>query len=299
MPWGAQQWLRLTRENAYGVRNPSPSGSDVLWIRLYQANPFGMRPVPQRQIIRSADAGNRRRQVVAARKVLTGTLNTLLYPSQASYLMTALTTFSSNDLNSYTIDYFDSTRIQGYLGCKARVGTITSQATQDYLTISVDWIGQQLDSSFVSFAQPVDGNFPLEVPYEHAESAGQMTVGGSTLSLYNSCGVTIGNVIVGTWDEQPYITRAYYCGRDVNFSFGAQYIATTFRTAFEAQSTLTCSLKWNRPSGPNSVTLNCETKTYIGSISDQIPLDGPAYQTVAFESFYDVGGSTDLAVTVV
>lgn len=299
MGWGANQWLRLTRENSYGVRQGSPSGSDVLYIRLYNANPFTMRPVPQRQIIRSADAGNRRRQVVSGRKVLTGTLNTLLYPTQASYLMGALTTFSGGDLQSYTIDYYDSTRVQGYLGCKARVGTISSQATQDYLTLSIDWIGQQIDTGFTVFGQPSDGSFPTELPYEHTESAGQMTVGGSTLTLYNSCGVTITNVIAGTWDEQSYITRAYYCGRDVNFSFGAQYIASTFRTAFEAQSALTCSLKWARTSPASSVTLNAQTKSYIGSIADQIPLDGPAYQTVGFESFYDTAGATDLSVTVV
>src|SRR5208283_3390658 len=123
MPWGAQQWLRLTRETSYGVRNATPSGSDVIWVRLYQANPFGMRPVPARQIIRSADASNRRRQVVAGRKVYTGTLNTLLYPTQASYLFTAASSIGAtytNNLNSYTLDYYDSTRVQGYLGCSVQ-----------------------------------------------------------------------------------------------------------------------------------------------------------------------------------
>src|SRR5271166_6035948 len=146
MPWGAQQWLRITQENTYGVRNASPSGSQVMWARLYQANPFSMRPVPARQIIRSADAGNRRRQVVAGRKVYAGVLNTLLYPTQASYLMTALTTLTSNALASYTIDYFDSTRVQGYLGCMAQTGSITSNAQTDYVPLSITWIGQQLDT---------------------------------------------------------------------------------------------------------------------------------------------------------
>lgn len=299
MGWGAQQWLRLTKEATYGVRNPSPGGSDVIWLRLYQDNPFSMRPVVQRQVIRSADAGNRRRQVVAARKVYSGAVNTLFYPGQASYLMGAIATLTGNDLSSYTLDYYDSTRVQGYLGCKAATATISSSATQDYVPISISWIGQQLDTSLTVLAQPSDGNFPTEVPYEHVESAGQMIVGGATLTLYSQCSVTITNQLAATWDEQPYITRLYYAGRDVDFSFTAQYISAAFRTAFEAQTALTCSLKWARTSPSNSVTINALTKSYIGSITDSIPLGGAAYQTIAFQDFYDTGSGTDISVTVV
>lgn len=299
MGWGAQQWLRITREATYGVRNPSPSGSDVIWCRLYQANPFTMRPTPQRQVIRSADASNRRRQVVAARIVYTGQLQTLLYPSQASYWMTAAATLVANDLNSYTIDYVDSTRTLGYLGCKVQTLGITSNAQTDYIPLSVGWMAQRVDATMTSLNQPSDGNFPTEVPYEHTESAGQMIVGGSTLTRYSSATVTFNNVLQGTWDEQAYITNCYYCGRDVDFTIRAQYVAATLRAAFEAQSPLTCSLKWARTSPSNSVTINCQTRNYTGSISDEIPLDGPAYQTLNFQTFYDPTAGTDISVTVV
>jgi hypothetical protein len=298
MPWGAQQWLRITKESTYGVRGAGA----VAWVRLYQANPFTVRAVPQRQVIRSADASNRRRQVVAARKVYTGSMNTLFYPSQASFFLTAATTIGdtyTNDLDSYTIDYYDSTRTNfGLLGCKISQLTLSSSATQDYVPMSINWTAQQLDTTTV-LSQPVDGNFPSEVPYEHTETAGQITVAGSTLTKYSSATVTINNVLAPTWDEQPYITNLYYAGRDVDYSIAAQYISSSFRTAFEAQTALTNILKWNRTGSGNSVTLTVNTKNYIGSIQDQIPLDGPAYQTIGFQCFYDTGSSTDMTVTVV
>jgi hypothetical protein len=300
MPWGAQSWLRLTQEATFGIRNPSPSASQVIWVRLYQDNPFGMRPVPARQIIRSADASNRRRQVVHGRTVYTGSLSTLLYPTQASYLMTAiqgLGTNVPNQLPSYTLDYFDSTRVQGYLGCTAQTATLTSNAQTDYVPVSLSWIGQQIDVNLTALTQPTDGNFPLEVPYEHVESAGNITVGGATLSKYSSLTTTINNVLVGTWDELPFISACYYCGRDVDFTARVQYLSTIFRQQFETQAPLVCSLKWNRLSGGHSLTVNCETTTYIGSIEDEIPLGGPAYQTIAFQVFYDPFSGSDISVT--
>jgi hypothetical protein len=297
MPWGAQQWLRLTKETAYGVRQSTPPGTDILYIRLYSDNAFTMRPVPQRQVIRTADAGNRRRQVVAGRKVYSGALNTLFYPSQAPYLLTAATALTSNDLTSYTVDYFDTVRVQGYLGCKIQSLGITSNATQDYGTLALQIVGQQLDSTFTVFAQPADSTFPTEVPYEHTESAGLLSIGGSTITKYSALGLTITNVLVSTWDELAYITGLYYCGRDVDISVTPQYITTTNRTAYEAQTALSVSVGWSRTSPAHAVTINCESKNYISSLSDQLPLAGVGYQPVTIQTFYDGSASADIAVT--
>lgn len=299
MGWGAQQWLRVTRELTYGVRNAAPSSSDVIWVRLAQANPFTMRRVPQRQVIRSADASNRRRQVVAARTVLAGQLSTLLYPSQDTFWMRAASTLTSNDLASYTLDYYDGVRTLGYLGAKVQTFGITSAAEQDYVPVSVSWIAQQVDPTMTVLGQPADGDFPLEVPYEHYETAGQCSVGGSTLTRYSSATVTFSNVLVGTWDEEQHITDLYYCGRDVDLTFRAQYLSDTFRSAFEAQSPLAATVKWSRGGGANSITVNCQSRNYIGSITDEIPLDGPSYQAVSFQTFYDPSSGSDVTVTVV
>jgi hypothetical protein len=296
MPWGSQTWLRATKELSYGVRNPSPGPSDILWFRLYSDNAFTMRPTPQRQVIRSADAGNRRRQVVSARTVYQGGLATLAYPSQMPYIMTAAANITGNDLNSYTLDFFDSTRVQGYLGGKISNLSLTSSATQDYVTLSLAFTAQRLDSTLTVLPQPADSVFPAEVPYEHVETAGNVTV-GSVQSKYASLSLTIANVLGPTWDELPYITNLYYCGRDVGFTFNPQYLSATLRQELEAQSALSCSLLWNRPSTSNELLVSAQTKNYIASISDSIPLGGPAYQTVTVETFFDGAATTDMSVT--
>ena len=56
MPWAGQTWLQLYQETAYGTF--APAGS-LCSPRLYQGNSFTVRKVPQRQVIRTADAGNR------------------------------------------------------------------------------------------------------------------------------------------------------------------------------------------------------------------------------------------------
>jgi hypothetical protein len=298
MPWGAIQWLRLVKEASYGVRNPSPDPvSDILFLRLHQSNAFsGMRKTPQRQIIRTADAGNRRRQVVAARSVYAGSLATLLYPTQAPFLLDLAATLSGNDLTSFSVDYFDSVRIQSYVGCKIKKLSIPSTATTDYVPLMLDLVGQKLDPGFVTFPQPADTVFPTEVPYEHVETAGNVTV-GSLLTLYSSLNLTIDNVLAGTWDELPYISRLYYCGRDVDFSFRAQYLTTDFRAALEAQTPLACSLGWVRTSPSHSAIFDLKATNYEASVADDIPLDNATYQTVSVQSFFDSTALTDLAVS--
>lgn len=258
-----------------------------------------MRPAPLRQVIRSADGGNRRRQVVSARTAYAGQLTTLMYPTQAAALLGAALTLTSNDLGSYTLDFFDSVRVQGYLGAKVASLKIVSQADQDYTVVQIGWVAQRLDPALTVLAQPLDTVFPSEVPYEHVETDGLISVGGSAISLYRGVTVDVKNVLSGTWDEKPYITRCYYSGRDVDVSLDVQYVSTAFRAALEAQTALTVSLGWARTSPTKSVTLDLKTKDYVASVADRIPLSGPAYQTIGVESFYDQGAGTDCALTVV
>ncbi len=299
MPWGANSWLRFTKEASYGVRNPSPGGTDVCYVRLAQNNAFGMRVVPQRQIIRTAEAGNRRRIVVGARKMMSGNLATILYPTQAAFFLNAGCTLTASDLPSYTVDYNDSTRVIGCLGVKVAKLNLPSTSNQDWVPLHLDLVGQQIDASFTSFTQPADSNYPSEVPYEHVETSGHVTVGGSTLTKYSSLNVTVTNHLSSNWDENTYISSLFYCGRDVDFSFRAQYMSATWRTDLEAQAAIAASLGWNRASPAHSITFDLKSSNYIATIADEIPLDNATYQTVNVQTFYDGTAATDLALTVV
>ncbi|WP_165231354.1 phage tail tube protein [Aquisphaera insulae] len=294
MGWGAQQWVRCTKEATYGTFNASATTPDIAWFRIVGDDAMTVRAVPQRQVIRSADGGNRRRQVVANRKVVSGGLATLFYPSQASYLLAAATTLTSNDLNSYTLDYFDSTQVQRFLGCKVQRLAVAGTAQQDYLTAALQWVGQS--KSTATLAQPADSVFPTENPYAHYESKGLLSIGG-TATKYSSLSVTVSNTLAPTWDEDQWITALYYAGRDVDASVRLQYVSATLRGNLETQAPLTVSAAWAR-SGGLTTTIDLKTKNYVASVDDNLPLGDATYQTIGIQAFYDSSASTDLAFTV-
>jgi hypothetical protein len=295
MGWAGQTWIEVVAESSYGV---FAAGGAKWYPVLDGGNSFTPRIVPARQVIRSADSGNRRRQVVANRQVIAGTLKTLLYPSQAAYIMTAATTLTSNVLGSYSFQYFDSTRVQRYLGGMCSAMRISSNAQQDYVTCETDWIFQSLDPSFTVFAQPAQTNYPVENPYQHVNTKGNVSLAASAITLYKQVDINLKNMLVGTWDESTTISACYYCGRDLDFTAVPQYTAATYRTDYEAQTPLTWVIEWAN-AVPHSVTFTCEASGYIDGISDDLPLDGPGYQSLANQIFFDKTATTDFAVVVV
>lgn len=300
MGWGAQQWLRATKEATYGAFDGSALPANVHWIRLPTNNPFTMRPDKSkaRKVIRSADGGNRRRQVVSARTILGGKLSTLFYPSQADYFLSWASTLASNALTSYTLDYFDTVRARRYLGVMVEQLKVASTAEQDYVTLECDLIGQKQDEADPTLAQPADSVFPTDLPYEHFETKGQVTVGASPVAIvkYKSFNLTIKNVLQGTWDEDNYITALYYCGRDVDYDLDLQYTANTWRPDFEAQTPLTIAAGFARAGTGNTLAMALQAQNYVADLPpEDLPLDNAAYQHVGLQAFYDPTNSTDFS----
>lgn len=307
MGWAGQTWLQLIQEGTgstnYGVFNSAPTTGQIIYPSLYGGNSFTVRNVPQRQVIRTADAGNRRREVVAARKVYQGVLNTLLRPDEAAYWITAATTLTNDGagrpfLPSYSALFWDSTQAWKLLGGMIQSMTITASAMQDYVSMTINWIFQTRDPTFTTFAQPPENKYSILVPYEHVETAGLILLGGSAITKYKTLTLTFNNVLAGTFDELHYISACYYCGRDFDFTFGPQYIATTYRTDFENQVPLTFAVQFSRASPAHSLAINCETNSYLSTVDDDLPLDGPGYQTVGVQVFFDPAANVDFTTTV-
>lgn len=295
MAWAGQTWLEVIAETSYGV---FASGGAKWFPRLTGDNSFTPRVVPARTVIRSADAGNRRIQVLANRLVIAGTLKTELYPTQAAYIITAATTLTSNQLGSYSFQYYDSTRVQRYLGGICSGMRISSTAQGDKVSVETDWIFQSLDATFTVFAQPAQSNYPVENPYAHVNSKGLVTLGGTPVTLYKECSVSLSNMLSPTWDESTTISACYYSGRDLDFTLVPQYTAATFRTDYETQVPLTWIIAWGIAT-PHSVTITGEASGYIASIGDDLPLGGAAYQSLANQIFFDKTAATDFSIAVV
>jgi hypothetical protein len=300
MAWGAQQWLRATKESTYGTYNSGASSGDIWWIRLHQNNPFTMRPdvSKTRKVIRSADGGNRRRQVVNARTVIGGRLVTPFYPTQAGFLLGWASTLTSNDLPSYTLDFYDTLRTRRYLGVKIDQLQISGGDDSDYYTASLDLVGAQQAGSDPTLAQPADSVFPTELPYLHVETAGQISYQSTTLVKYKQFQMTIKNMLRGHFDENQYIDSLYYTGRDIDYQFVPQYLSTSWRSYFEAQTALTVAAGFSRGSPSHSLALNFETNSYLADLPpEDLPLDEAAYTSIGLQSFYDGSNSTDFAFT--
>ena len=306
MGWAGQTWIEVVQEGTgganYGVFNATPGAGQTLYPTIYGGDAFTVRNVPQRQIIRTADAGNRRRQVVANRHVFTGRFNTLLHPDQASFWITAATTLTNDAgghpwLPSYSFLYWDSEQAWKLLGGMIRSLTITSSAQQDYVTCSMDWVFQSRDATFTTFAQPAESNYSTLVPYAHVETAGNVTLGGVAVTKYRDIHITVNNMMSPTWDELTTISALYYSGRDLDFGLGPQYLATTYRSAFEGQTAQTWVVKWSRSSPAHALTFTLETASYLSNVQDSLPLDGPGYQTVDGQVFYDPANTADFTVT--
>ena len=247
--------------------------------------------------IRSADGGNRRRQVVAARKVIAGQMSTAWYPTQSQFVMDAALTLTANDLHSYTLDFFDTVQVYRHVGAKVSTLNVTSTAMQDYCAMQIGFVAQKRDSPDPTFPQPADTVFPAEVPYEHVESKGHLTIDGTMQVKYSSLSLSIRNVLGPTWDEDQYITNLYYCGRDVDFQYRIQYVSRALRDAFFSQAPKTISAAWSRVSGLTS-TIDLKTNGRIANLSDDIPLDNATYQSMTLESFFDPTASTDCTFNV-
>jgi hypothetical protein len=227
--------------------------------------------------------------------VCTGTLNTLLHPDQAAYWVTALTpTGTPAVLPSYSLSYWDSVRGWQFVGCIIQSFTITASAQQDYTTLSINWIGQQATNPAVS--APAESNYSTLTPYAYVETAGNVKLAGSAITNYRNMSIKIDNKLTGTWDELSYITSLLYCGRDLDFTLGPQYLATAYRGDLEAQTPLTWILKFNRTSPAHSFTVTCETANYVANIGDDLPLDGAGYQNIDVQCFYDAANTTDFTL---
>jgi hypothetical protein len=294
MAWGSQSWVRLTKEATFGTFDASAIAANIVWARLHSNNGCTIRSTPQRQVIRSADGLNRRRQVVASRKVVAGNLNTLWYPTQSAFFLGAALTLTSNDLASYTIDFWDTIQVHRFLGCKLTNLHIAGTAQADYIPLTTSWVGQS--KSTATLADPGVTVFPTEIPYTHIESKGLLSIGG-TVTKYSALGVTVKNMLDCPFDEDQWVSNCTFAGRDIDLDVRLQYAAATLRTAFDAQSALTVSAAWARAAGLTS-TIDLKTKDYVANVADDLALDKVGYQQIGIQCFYDQSATTDASFTV-
>lgn len=300
MGWGASQWLRATLESTYGTYNSGASSGNIWWIRLHGNNAFTLRSdvSKTRKVIRSADGGNRRRQVVNARTVYGGKLVTPAYPSQMGFFLGWATTLTNNLLPSYTLDYWDGVRARRYLGVCIDQLQLSGDDSSDFYTLSLSLTGQTTGSPDPTLAQPADSVFPTEIPWQHIETRGLITVGGTAVTLYKSFSFTVQNTLRGKFNENPYISDLYYCGRDIDYHVVPEYQTSNWRSYYESQQALTIAAGFNRGSPSHALSLTFNTDNYLAELPpEDLPLDDASYTELGFQAFYDQTAGSDFSFT--
>jgi hypothetical protein len=305
MAWGALQWLKITKEATFGVYNPGGAlveGTDFIWIRLKDGNAFQPRRKPDYWTINAADSFNEPVQTGTGFHSLGGTLQTLLYPTRAGFLLDAGLKRTSNDLTSYSLEFFDTVRTHRHLGCKVKATTLETTAAEQVGKLTLDWVGRQDVDSPPSLAAPASTNFPSEIPYTHQDTAGAVTINNAVRTAYSSFKLTVENVIAATRNELPYASSLYYAGRKVSYMLKNEYLSTADRAALNAATPLITNsiMFYKGPIGTptKSVTLTLQSSNFVTDLGDDLPLDGAAYQDVTILSLYDRTAASSLTYAV-
>lgn len=309
---GSQRWLRITKELTWATfdgtgSTPTPTTSTVLWIELTGPDSYVLDADPKRWTIRTADGGNLRTQRGSHRKGFTGSLNTLLYPSQAAQLlgwfMTPTGSGASKALPSFTCDFWNGRRAIRTLGVRVSKGTIksTDSDTDPNVMLSLELLGKsQVDDGTITLAEPAISVFPLatEIPFNHTHMSGHLTIAGSGRTGIKSATVEVNNVLYAPFFESTTIDRASYNGRDVGATLELVDPTETDRTNFESQVKSALAIGWTISSPAKAIAIDMQGSCYPGSYKANASFSEDDAATFGFEAFRDNTSGTDMAVTV-
>lgn len=299
MPVGATQYLRLTTEATYGVYDATNHGTAAeIFLRLEGDNVWTPRHVQPVKYIRGADGYNRKVIGVNPRYSIGGDFTGSLYPTQANLLLGWLINLTSNDLASFTADYFDGERALSYLGCKMASGSLTADSSADIAKFKFNVVGQQTAAPNVNFVAPAATAFPAENPYLFQELAGALTLNGARTN-FREIALTINNKLATKFYEHPYIGICQFAGRDVSLEATLQYTAVTDRTTYETSppTTFAASMEFTKVSPAHTLTFNLESTNILSAITDMIPLGDITEQKLMVDVLWDRTAANDITFT--
>lgn len=301
---GASQWMRMTKEAAWGTFDTTATSGNIMWIRLTDGGSFVAEPDPQTWDVRGADGFNLRQQRGAPVTMFPFSLKTVLYPAQAPNLVNWGLTPVSNVLPSYTIDYWDGIEVRRLLGCRVATGKLGTDSSSFVMNFEVSGYGQT--ASTTTLAQPASTVFVSERPYVHQDSAAACLYGATTstptLALYDSIEVSWKNVLDARAFESTYIQICDYNGRDVDFALKRLLTANAERIAFQNQALRAATIAWavtttGGYSGNHSLSLALQSNSYVGGRTVTRSFDRDQDEQLSMMSYKDGTTGTDLVVT--
>jgi hypothetical protein len=296
----AREYLLVVRESALNTPVASPVlGTDMLYIRLADGNSFKMRAKPVIQKVMYGGGFAVQAEAISDHYAVEGTLDTLLYPTQAQLLLDWsttrinagqtlpwVTTEPPGDLASCTI-YHAIKQSTGAYNLKQFSGVKVSSAKIDVsrdatvAKLSLGLIGSKQvgfgtetgDPTSTPFPAPAETNYPTG-PYTFAMTAGQLSLGGSTRAGYLNLGIDIKNVIDGEWFETSYRQVIQFLGRESTLQSKLFYRPTpNDGISFELLTALAASVTFQNGVTGQNLTINFNGQNTITDLPYDLPLD--------------------------
>ncbi len=305
-----REFLHVTKEATAGTFDTLAAAADKFPIRLDRANAFNALDKPINWNIRDAAGSNRPIQTGNEQVASTGTLSTILYPTQQAVLVGWACNIVGDPLEQGTVT-FDHVRMledpantivyRRYVGCKCQTFKLAATNSGDGVVVRTDYTFMHMGESVITVADratPALSTYPSIKPYVFQDLAGNLILGGARTN-FASAEINVNNIVFPFFDESRYPSRLSWRGRDVSASIKFRMKDQTDRTAMLAASAQTMEILFDSGVTPAAYSLKFDFHDSVRTLTveEDRPLDAGFYQTVGATGYLDLTAGTDLAVT--
>jgi hypothetical protein len=298
----AREFLRLTPEATWGVFDNTQTNHVI--VDLDSSNAFGMRPKPKTVDTRTAGAFNRRVKRSGTKMDVSGALKMIVRGSQATLLTPWIDAGGAARPSSMTIDHCavredtGATKVyRRYLGSLVKDVTFASQMSDQLLHASFNLFAKSFDATITAsdFPEPAATDYASDAffLYEHA---GALTVGSSRTEFDKfQCKITNHYDAAFMNPASPWISRATYCGRDVDWEASLPYLVSIDRSNLESITSVSGAVTFTN--GSHTLVFNMKSTNFYADVTDDFQLDKTFMQGLKMQAFYNASDATDFALT--
>lgn len=321
----ARHWCNFLTEGAFkavtsNTQDNTTLAVSFLPIELHADDAFDPKWIAEREVLRTALARNRPDKSVGTTNTLTGSLRTLLYPSQDNLLVAWgftrvdmgsggtsddvpwTTTEPARDLASATFaamvedDSLNQEKYR-YNGCKCNRMTLAMDAGTmgGAAVLTADWTGSERAASHANDVEPTKTFYPSTAPYHLSDAA--LTVNGSSISNFKSLSIMVENEVEARIDNRTYAQPIRGWGRTVTIQARQLYKnSPDIQALFLARTSLSsCTVVLTHPTSP-TLTFDLKAAAQVTEYQRFRPLGTAHEEQYTITAFYDRSASNDMTV---
>jgi hypothetical protein len=320
----APEYLCLVEESAYGTPvTPLVPGTNQLYIRLTESNSFSVIAESVQQEIPFGGGFDVPADVVADNYTVVGSLKTLLYPSQAAFLLGwSLTRVNVGGTVPWTTSEppYDLASVSAYHAIRRRDGTWKytyypgGKVTSGKLSVSrgdpkaklelglqfQKEIGNVIDASSdlttTTFPiSPADTVYPIG-PYLHGHTAANVLFGGTALVQYESLELSWTNKLDPRWFESHWLSILGCHGREFSADIALLLKATpNMRDIYMGLADKAVDVTFTN--GTHSAVINMNGKNHLKKAPYDLQLGKEFMQPITIRNRWDGSVPGDITVT--